>query len=54
VTGLFFAGATQTGAEAVIPPKRNRKVQRPHDIDLYQERNIIERTRRLDSQLPPA
>jgi putative transposase len=34
---------TQTGAEAVIPPKRNRKVQRPYDVDLYKERNIIER-----------
>jgi putative transposase len=34
---------TQTGAEAVIPPKRNRKVQGPYDVDLYKERNIIER-----------
>ena len=34
---------TQTGAEVVIPPKRNRKVQRSYDIDLYKERNIIER-----------
>jgi putative transposase len=34
---------TQTGAEAVIPSKRNRRVQRPYDIDLYKERNIIER-----------
>ena len=33
----------QTGAEAVIPPKRNRKIQRPYDIDLYKERNVIER-----------
>jgi transposase len=29
--------------EAVIPSKRNRRVQRPYDIDLYKERNIIER-----------
>ena len=34
---------TQTGAEAVIPSKRNRRVQRPYDFDLYKERNIIER-----------
>jgi len=34
---------TQTGADAVIPPKRNRKLQRSYDIDLYKERNIIER-----------
>lgn len=31
------------GAEVVIPPKRNRKVQRPYDADLYKERNRIER-----------
>jgi putative transposase len=33
----------QTGADVVIPPKRNRKVQRPYDTDLYKERNRIER-----------
>ena len=32
-----------TGAEVVIPPKRNRKVQRRYDRDLYKERNLIER-----------
>lgn len=31
------------GAEVVIPPKRNRKVQRAYDADLYKERNRIER-----------
>ena len=31
------------GAEVVIPPKRNRKVQRAYDRDLYKERNRIER-----------
>ena len=30
-------------AAVVIPPKRNRKDQRPYDADLYKERNIIER-----------
>jgi putative transposase len=33
----------QTGADVVIPPKRNRKVQRPYDVHLYKERNLIER-----------
>lgn len=33
----------ETGAEIVIPPKRNRKVQRSYDADLYKERNLIER-----------
>jgi putative transposase len=33
----------ETGAEIVIPPKRNRKVKRAYDADLYKERNIIER-----------
>lgn len=35
--------AAQAGAEVIIPPKRNRKVQRSYDIDLYKERNRIER-----------
>lgn len=30
-------------AEVVIPPKRNRRVQRAYDVDLYKERNRIER-----------
>ena len=33
----------ETGAQIVIPPKRNRKLQRAYDSDLYKERNIIER-----------
>jgi len=33
----------KSGAEVVIPPKRNRKAQRAYDIELYKERNIIER-----------
>ena len=33
----------QTGAQIVIPPKRNRKIQRPYDTELYKQRNIIER-----------
>lgn len=33
----------EAGAEVVIPPKRNRRVQRDYDADLYKERNRIER-----------
>ena len=33
----------EAGGEVVIPPKRNRTVKRPYDIELYKERNIIER-----------
>ena len=33
----------ESGAEVVIPSKRNRKVQRPCDADLYKECNRIER-----------
>ena len=29
--------------KAVIPPKRNRKMQREYDKDLYRQRNRIER-----------
>ena len=31
------------GAEAVIPPKRTRKIQRSYDKFIYKERNVIER-----------
>lgn len=31
------------GAEAVIPPKQNRKEPREYDKHLYKERNLIER-----------
>lgn len=33
----------EAGIDVVIPPKRNRKVQRPYDAELYKERNRIER-----------
>jgi len=33
----------EQGTEVVIPPKRDRKVQRTYDTDLYKERNRIER-----------
>jgi len=30
------------GAKVVIPPKRNRKLQREYDITLYKQRNRID------------
>jgi transposase len=38
-----IAAIEESGAEAVIPPKSNRKVQRIYDKHLYKERNHIER-----------
>ena len=34
----------EQGAIPVIPPRRNRKEQRPYDRELYKSRNVIERT----------
>jgi transposase len=34
---------TQRGITPVIPPKANRKTQRPCDFVLYCERNLVER-----------
>lgn len=31
------------GAQAVIPPKANRKIQRHYDKEIYKQRNWIER-----------
>ncbi len=39
----IVAAIEAMGAEAVIPSKINRKVQRPHDRTLYKLRNRIER-----------
>ena len=39
----LHATITETGAQVVIPPKRNRKAKRPYDAHLYKERNLIER-----------
>ncbi|TIV97521.1 MAG: IS5/IS1182 family transposase, partial [Mesorhizobium sp.] len=41
--GHLLEKIVEIGADVVIPPKRNRKDQRPYDGDLYGERNIIER-----------
>jgi transposase len=34
----------QRGCQAVIPPRRNRKILYPYDAILYKQRNVIERT----------
>ena len=39
----FFATLQIVGAKPVIPPRRNRKVQRNYDRTLYKERNLVER-----------
>jgi putative transposase len=39
----LVAQVEATGAEAVIPPKSNRKEQRAYDANLYADRNKIER-----------
>ena len=33
----------KVGAKVIIPPRRNRIIQREYDKELYKERNIIER-----------
>lgn len=33
----------QMGAIAVIPPRKNRRDQRPYDAHLYRERNLVQR-----------
>jgi len=33
---------TQAGKTVIIPPKRNRKVQREYDKDIYKSRHLIE------------
>jgi putative transposase len=39
----FHDAILEAGATAVIPPKRNRRVQHSYDKDIYKERNRIER-----------
>jgi putative transposase len=39
----ILAVASGMNAQAVIPPKANRAVQRMYDRELYQERNLVER-----------
>ncbi len=39
----LVASIEARGAEAVIPPKKNRKCKRDYDKHLYKERNLAER-----------
>ena len=39
----FVATITQTGAEAVIPPRNNRCAPREFDRERYKARNLVER-----------
>ena len=39
----FVAAIEATGAEAVIPPKKNRIFKREYDKVIYKERNLAER-----------
>jgi transposase len=39
----FVQSITNTGAQAVIPPRSNRKELRDYDHELYKERNLVER-----------
>ncbi|MBI2857232.1 MAG: transposase [Chloroflexi bacterium] len=38
----FVARIHERGAEAVIPPRSNRKTPRGYDAHLYKERHLIE------------
>ena len=40
---VLLVQSESIGARAFIPPKRNRKLQRPYDRELYKQRNRIER-----------
>lgn len=42
-TDAILGAIKDCGAEPVIPPKSNRKIQREYDKALYKERNLIER-----------
>jgi transposase len=39
----FVAAIVFKGAIPVIPPRRNRKVSRDYDKEIYKERNLVER-----------
>lgn len=40
---LFRDAIENSGAEAVIPPKKNRKTPITYDAYLYRDRNLVER-----------
>lgn len=39
----FVMSVQNVGAQAVIPPRSNRKELRDYDHELYKERNLVER-----------
>lgn len=39
----FITAIKESKAEPVIPPRKNRIVQRQYDKELYKERNLVER-----------
>jgi len=39
----FIEAIEASGAEAVIPPRKNRNEKREYDRALYKERNLVER-----------
>lgn len=39
----FVTAIHKSEAEAVIPPRSNRKEMREYDVELYKERNLVER-----------
>jgi len=41
-TDIIVNQARKAGMQVVIPPKRNRKVQREYDRDLYKLRHLVE------------
>jgi len=41
-TDAIVTHVVEGGASCVIPPKRNRKIQREYDKELYKERHKIE------------
>jgi transposase len=43
-SGKIIKAAEKQGMGVVIPPKRNRKIQRPYDKELYKQRHVIENT----------
>ena len=43
-TNAIIASALDAGMTVCIPPKKNRKVQREYDKELYKRRHIVENT----------
>lgn len=41
-TDDILAWAAENGSQAIIPPKKNRKIQRGYDKELYKIRHLVE------------